>query len=45
LISVGYYFLADLRLENSIYDCTALDWAEEKELPEAIALLKQLEQS
>ena len=36
---------ADLRLKDSIYDCTALDWAEEKGLQEAIALLKQLEQS
>ena len=36
---------ADLRLKDSIYDCTALDWAEEKGLQKAIALLKQLEQS
>jgi RNA polymerase sigma factor (sigma-70 family) len=36
---------ADLRLKDSIYDCTALDWAEEKELQETISLLKQLEQS
>jgi uncharacterized protein len=36
---------ADLKLKDSIYHKTSLDWAEEFDAKEAIALLKQLEQS
>ncbi|MEO0014957.1 MAG: hypothetical protein RLZZ535_3346 [Cyanobacteriota bacterium] len=36
---------ADLRLKDSIYHKTSLDWAERFDAKEAIALLKQLEQS